>query len=297
MATKNIFVVAVGHGCNNNCLFCLEKRAWAAKEYVQSDFVDASKKYDKIQFSVGEPTTNPKLIQYVKMAKVAGFEKMELETNGRMLSVFEYAQKIADAGITQFRLSIHGSGPEIHDALTRTPGSFEQSLKGLKNLSKLGGGIQVTVVMTVLKQNYQNLLDAIELFHKNGVDHITLNVFNAVGAAKPMAKALFPKLSNVERTFADIIDKFPHKLNVDISLPLCVMRKELRRYCSRYGNYFVKDGKQFEGIPVWEGRTFISKCEGCVAKGVCVGVWPEYIELFGDSEFTPLLRSDLVESK
>lgn len=297
MKTNDIFVVAVGSGCNNNCLFCLEKRVWASKEYVQSDFVDASKKYNGVQFSAGEPTVNPKLIQYVKMAKLAGFEGIELETNGRMLSVFEYAQKLADAGVKQFRLSIHGSRPEVHDALTRTPGSFEQSLKGLKNLSKLNAGIRVTVVMTVLKQNYKNLPEAVELFLENGADHITLNVFNAVGAAKPMARALFPKYASVEKIFASIIEKSPNKINVDISLPVCVMRKKLRWYCSRYDNYFVKDGKKFEGIPVWEGRIFIPKCKDCAARGVCVGVWPEYIELFGDSEFRPLLRSDFVEPK
>ena len=297
MAGADVFVVEVGSGCNNNCLFCLENRNRKPMEYTLSDFIRASKKYKRVQFSVGEPTTNPKLVQYIEMAKTAGFEKMELETNGRMLSLSGYAQKLAEGGVKKFRLSIHGSRPEIHDALTRTPGSFNQSMEGLKNLAKLKPGVEITVVMTVLKQNYKNLPDAVELFSKNGADHIALNVFNAVGAAKPMAKALFPKLGDVEKVFADSIDGLSHEVGFNISLPVCVMRKGLRRYCSRYTNYFIKDGKKFKNMPIWEGRTFINKCCDCAAKSFCVGVWPEYIELFGDSEFSPLLGSDLVKPK
>ncbi|MBU4449766.1 MAG: glutamate racemase, partial [Actinobacteria bacterium] len=51
--------------------------------------------------------------------------------------------------------SIHGHTPELHDSLTRSKGSFEQTKQGIKNLIELAQPISTNTV--VVKQNYKYL--------------------------------------------------------------------------------------------------------------------------------------------
>ena len=150
----------------------MEERKRETSEYDCGELRKISKKYDAVNISSGEPTMSPLLPKYAAVAKAAGFKSVEITTNGRMLSIPGYAEKLASAGIDRFMLSIHGSCPRVHDALTRTPGSFEQSIRGLENVSNMREKYGLKKGMQVQVVDYDNVLalmplpaDPVEALH------------------------------------------------------------------------------------------------------------------------------------
>ncbi len=88
--------------CNNNCLFCSDRssndgrftlatRFFSLYKFpflTKKAFTRRSKKLngvDSILFTGGEPTLNPDLASFVKLAKISGWKNTGLQTNGRLL--------------------------------------------------------------------------------------------------------------------------------------------------------------------------------------------------------------------
>jgi len=253
---------------------------------------EARKSYSRADLAVGEPTINPELVSYVKMLREAGFEEIEITTNGRMLSVPGYAEKLARAGIKKFKISIHGSNPLTHDALTRTPGSFKQTIRGLREVSKIKRkyGLTINILTTITKLNYKDIPDMVAVFLKYPVDALIFNVFDITGEATRVAHILAPKYSDVEKTFYRAIKKYETAIRrkgveVTISLPLCILRDEIKKHYGNYELIVLCDGPAPKASELRRGRVFIEACKECSLQNLCDGVWENYIRLYGDSEF------------
>ena len=149
--------------CNNNCLFCLDSdRLDKEHKSIQNilseiDFVINCK---KLIISGGEPTIHPQIIEIVEYAKEKGFEKIQIVTNGRMLSNKDFCEKIIKAGLTEVTFSIHGI-EDIHDKLTNVPGSFKQIIKGIRNVKRYPG-IIINTDTCITKVNHQHLLKLVK---------------------------------------------------------------------------------------------------------------------------------------
>jgi len=244
---------------------------------------------------VDEPTINPKLPEYVRMAKEAGFEELEITTNGRMLAVPGYAEQLARAGINRFKISIHGPNPRVHDALTRTPGSFGQTAAGLLNVSRLKRdyGLTIDALTTVTKLNYRDIPDLLTFLLKFPVDTTVLNIFDPMGEAKSRCELLMPKYSEVEKVFHGAVKKLEGVINrgrveLCISLPICILSDDIKKYYSNYEVLAFKgEGEHIEESATQRGKVFMDVCQDCSLKGVCDGLWEDYIEIFGKEEFRP----------
>lgn len=287
-----MFVVETSSHCNNNCIFCMEPRDRAARGCTPEILRKAARDFSRVDFATGEPTLNPKLPEYVESAAEAGFSDISITTNGRMLAARGYAKRLVDAGLNKFKVSIHGPSAEIHDAMTRTPGSFRQTLAGIRNVSLLKEerDLTLTTLTTVTKLNYQSLPESLRLFLHFPVDNAIFNVFDPTGRAARMAETLMPRYSDVERSFRKAVEMEAIKsrgVSLSLSLPPCTLGKGMGRY---YGNYeilaFNNDGELRTG-QVRRGKTFLEKCRKCALRPICDGVWDKYVELYGGSEFEP----------
>lgn len=135
--------------CNNGCLFCSDVR-WTSPTPLDvldknalEDLRRMRGKVTKVLFSAGEPTLNEKLVDYIDLAKKYGYKEIGLITNGRKLKDKEYAESLFRVGLNEINVSLHGSKKEIHDKITRVPGSFEETFLGLCNLSFLKKNIHL----------------------------------------------------------------------------------------------------------------------------------------------------------
>jgi len=288
----------LGFKCNNNCLSCPQAHRRhlgdlstdRAKEMILAGLKDRAR---EIVLTGGEPTVRPDFLELVRFAGEKGYKRVQLQTNGRMLSYKSFAKQAVEAGVTDFCFGLHSDKAEIQEYLTRSPGSFEQCVQGIKNLVELGQ--RVTINSVIHKLDFERLPNRAELAIGLGVRQFQLAFIHCVGNASKNMAVLLPRKSEVK--------PFVHKA-LDIALgaglkamveayPYCFM-EGYEKYCSelymppaeiRDAEGLVED---FDSVRKNTAKAKHSKCRECRFDLVCEGPWKEYPEKFGWSEFKPV---------
>src|SRR5437870_619994 len=127
------YTVRVNFHCNQSCDFCFVSTHLppAGDAAVRAAIEAAGGEAAVLVLSGGEPTMNPRLVEYVRLAKAAGVRGIELQTNATRLDA-ALAGALAEAGVEQATVSLHASTAELSDAITGAPGTFVQTLRGLE---------------------------------------------------------------------------------------------------------------------------------------------------------------------
>ena len=109
----------------------------------------------RLILSGAEVTTFADLDRYVAFAAGLGyFDTIQIQTNGRRLSDAGYLRRLIEAGVNEFFISVHGPR-EAHDAISRVPGSYDQTMEGIGNLQEHPVNVLTNTVLTRL--NYAAL--------------------------------------------------------------------------------------------------------------------------------------------
>lgn len=287
-----------GFLCNNNCRFCAQahqkrfgnKEAEELKRYLAQA---AKEGYRSVVFTGGEPTIRPDIIDLVKYAKRCGFQRIQMQTNGRRFAQLDFCKKIIKAGVNEFSPALHGPNPRIHDYLTRTKGAFIQTARGINNLKKLKQRVMTNTVIT--KANYRYLPQMARLLVRLRVDQFQLAFVHAVGNAGENFDSVMPRKRAV-------IPYVKRALDIGIHAGIPVMTEAIP-YCfmAGYEDYVaedkIPDTKIFDADRVVENFTETrrvhrkmkaGKCRKCKYFSKCEGPWREYPEHFGWDEFTPV---------
>lgn len=262
-----------------------------------------------VVFTSGEPTLNPMLSQYTRWARDVGFKEIGLVSNGRRFSYVGYANEIIEAGMNCVAVSIHGNDSRIHDGLTRTVGSFEQTWRGLQNLLARRHqfpALRIHTSTVVTRRNVATLGALVKRLADAHVDTIVLNVMAPKGRGATHIERLMPRYESLVAEIASAILTLPgpdlHRVRV-IDIPPCVSAP-LPGFVVGKG----EDFQHYERRPSWLGRVLRPSrvhlasssraeremhlrshgppCEGCTKKCSCPGVWTSYAEAFGWAEFT-----------
>lgn len=289
--------IKVGFLCNNNCRFCVQaqKRHLGNKNtaQVKNDLVEARKTCSGIIFTGGEPTIREDILELVSYAHNLGFKTIQIQTNGRMLAYMKLCKDLIKAGATEFSPALHGHTPELHEFLTRSPGSFKQTVQGVKNLKKLGQAVIINTV--VVKPNYRHLPEIARLLVNLGVDQFQFAFVHPLGNAYRYYDSIVPMMS--------MAAPYVHKgLQIGIgagikvmaeAMPYCMMRGYEKNVSENYIpsaeirdiDYVVED---YDGWRVEEGKARFPQCKECKYNGTCEGPWREYPERKGNKEFQPV---------
>jgi len=91
----------------------------------------------RVVLTGGEVTVLPDAPAIVEAARTLGFEQIGLITNGRAFADPEVARRLVAAGLTEVCFTVYDLRPEIHDRLTRTPGSLAETLAGMDNVLRI----------------------------------------------------------------------------------------------------------------------------------------------------------------
>src|SRR5439155_5613079 len=164
--------------CNNRCTFCLDSDThngeMRARDDVKAQILDGRKKgATRLILSGGEPTIHPNYVDFIKLGRLAGYEKIQTVTNGRLFGYGFFLRKALDAGLSEITFSLHGPNAKIHDALVGVPGAFEQETQGLKNAIADGRPV-VNVDIVINKGNVKHLAEMLDLFISWGVREFDL---------------------------------------------------------------------------------------------------------------------------
>jgi len=119
------------------------------------------RKHQRVVFTGGEVTLEPKLFDFLAVAKDSGsFEHIRVQTNGRRLQDRALTQRFIDAGVDEFFVSLHGHDAATQDYISQRKGSFDEAVAGIRNLKELGATLLTNTVLTNL--NVQHLPDIVE---------------------------------------------------------------------------------------------------------------------------------------
>jgi radical SAM protein with 4Fe4S-binding SPASM domain len=114
----------------------------------------------------GEPLLREDWEAITRRLQSAGV-RVNIISNGWLTADRDVVQRIKDAGLTTFALSVDGMGTR-HDELRRRPGSFQRILKSYDHAAQLGG-LRPAAVTTVTRLSIGDLEAIYELLVEQGV--------------------------------------------------------------------------------------------------------------------------------
>lgn len=309
MAKENMrrLDLKLGFSCNNNCLSCPQAHNrhlgdLSTAQVMKNLELGFSHGANEVVLTGGEPTMRNDLCEIVRHARETGYEHVQLQTNGRRLCYKPFVRSLVKAGVTEFSPAIHGHTPEIHDYITRSPGAFDQAVRGVRNLKELGQRVVMNSVIT--KLSFRHLTDIAQLFMDLRTDQFQFAFIHPIGNAWKNFDLLVPRKSDVMEHVHDAID-LAVSGGVPVMIeayPFCFM-KGYERYCSEL--YMppseIIDARSitrnFERIRKEHGKVKFEQCRRCRFDLVCEGPWKEYAERHGPSEFVPVAGKTIKDMK
>lgn len=291
--------IKTGFLCNNNCRFCVQahKKHLGNRptEAIKRGLKEARKRCDEVVFTGGEVTIRKDFFELVGYAKKVGYPLIQIQSNARMFSSLEFCKKTIDAGASGFGPALHGYCAEQHDFLTRSPGSFAQTVRGIQNLKKLGQ--QVITNSVVVKSNYRNLPELAKLLVKLKVDQFQFAFVHPMGNAWKYYDSIVPVMSlaapYIRKGLQRGIDA--GVMVMAEAMPYCMMKGYEKYVSERFipeteiidGDYVIDDYKRAR---IKESKAKSPQCKKCRYEIVCEGPWKEYPERKGLMEFKPTTK-------
>ena len=157
----------LGAKCNSNCVMCPagDQERKIGFSYTRElllkyiEYLPMDLEY--LVITGGEPTMQVHLFLEAleRVKNKFPYTQVLLLTNGRSLSDRWLYAQVCEHKPANFRIAIpiHGDTPVLHDSITRAPGSFEQTMLGLRRLMDSDIKIEVRIVIT--KLNCDHLLN------------------------------------------------------------------------------------------------------------------------------------------
>lgn len=306
----------LGYECNNRCIFCYDGAGYKRGRILPLLTEEAKEKIrigrerggNFLDILGGEPTIRKDLIELISYAKSLGYEQIAITTNGQMLSYYEYAKKLVEAGLNHIIFSLHSNRPEIHDLLTSNKGSWERLVKGIKNVMKLkeeGYRIYVGNNTVITKYNYDHMPEILEFLAELGIEGQDFIFPHPRGRAYVNFDEVVPTLIEIKdyidktiEKYFEIREKYKNLKHFAFRyVPLCYLYPHIElssEYKALAVNFFEKHiGPEFEDWNVEEGRKVYGKvkgeqCKECKLNDICEGIWKEYAEERGTSELIPI---------
>ena len=282
--------VRVNFRCNQACEFCFVSTHLpsAPEAAVRAAIETAAREHAIVVLSGGEPTLNPRLVEYVELASRLGAASVELQSNATRLAHAGLAAALADAGLQGAMISLHGATAAVSDAVTGAPGTFVATLKGIDALVQTP--VRVRLNFVFCQENRDDFPAVVDLVAARwptaGI------VFSFVGShtdVVPRSTALIPRFSDVMPSLlAGLARARAAGLAVTgfdsmCGLPLCLV-PDVERAAFSHGA--VPDG-------AGEGEFVKAEtCAGCAETHRCFGVRRGYAELYGTGELQPIAASE-----
>jgi MoaA/NifB/PqqE/SkfB family radical SAM enzyme len=279
-AAEQKLVLNVSYRCNNRCVFCsVDQRARVDGDLAaqrQAITEAAGRGVRLLDLDGGEPTLYPHLAELVDLARRLGLERIAVTTNGRMLAYPGRAAALREAGVTDLLISLHGPDATVQDALTRSPGSFEQTLAGLR--AALPAFPDLGVNTTVVAASLPHLPALARRLRDLGARRWTLQWVTPFGAAtgRPdlvpdpaeAAQVLGPLLrDHADALAVQLIGLPPCEVPVAADLTLGDHEKAARTM------RFVDGAEVNLGAYLAARRRHDDGCAACPSRLVCAGRW------------------------
>jgi MoaA/NifB/PqqE/SkfB family radical SAM enzyme len=306
--------LTLGGICNNCCIGCStpsENHDILSTQEVFSELKKCKREgYKEVHFFGGEITLRKDFFKILSFSKKL-FDSVAITSNGRMFYYDLFVKKVSKLKIDIINISLHGHNEKVHEMWTRTPGSFNQTLNGIKNLVKNKMNININCVLW--KGNYKYVNVFLDLLIDLGVKSVVFLNINPIGFGEKQYNSLAFDLENLDYlnkslllysnkfdkitledfpfcTFSSLIYKSKNIKMVNSSGNLSMDNNLL----SSYGAAYLKQSGMdiFSNINIqkninsahklFEGYIKkIKRCKNCIYEQDCNGIFKDYINFIG----------------
>lgn len=297
--------IKLHYACNNNCIHCViadqrgnvldaGRRDFRTTAEVGRELQDAkSKGFELVTLTGGEPTIRKDLSDIIRAARSLGL-LVGLQTNGRLLASAQVRDSLCGMQV-RFIIALHGATAEIHDAVTRAPGSFDQTMTGIRELCRSGEKVTLKVLMSRLNR------DSLDALAKNaldaGVREFNFTFPHGLGNAAREHALAIPSFSEVmpSLTAAMNLLRDAGAIYVTESVPLCLLGEHMDQASETiFRASFRSEVRQLDQpARDWsrdrvQGKIHPPVCSGCALIGDCEGIWREYFDFNEDAGLVPI---------
>ncbi|MBR9676978.1 radical SAM protein [Candidatus Woesearchaeota archaeon] len=283
---NNYSFIPIIFKCNDNCISCIVEKNKRNKlrtptlKNIKEDIDRIAKYSTHLEINGGEPTLREDILKIISYAhSKPTIKHLSLLTNTRMLSYSSLVKKLANFHKLKIVTTLYGHDSKTHNSITRNPESFNQKLKGIKNIIK--ENIELELRILVHKMNYLDINNIskfiISNFNPNNFSSIIFMSPKMTGEAKNNKNAIH---ISIKKSIKELIQaiKILEKTGFNITLrhyPLCVLPNKLWKYAS--------------SVTAEETEIFFpKKCDFCTQKKSCSGIWKSYYDLYKDYELKPI---------
>ncbi len=272
--------------CNSNCIICpspeCSRRSSANPD--MNDLMQLAKHIPSdtphLTITGGEPFLVGEQIfpflQYLKN-KFVNTEFLFL-TNGRVFSMERYANLFCETvpRHTIVAIPIHGSCQEIHDRITRSDGSFQQTVLGIKRLLKRKIPVEIRIVINKINiPDFDNIAQLlIDSFQ--GIHYVSIIAMEMTGTARDHTDEIWIPYKESFLAISQSLRKLVEN-GIDVKLynfPLCTVEP----------SFWVLCEKSISSSKV----RFSDQCTECRYKASCSGVFAGTLPL-ERNELSPII--------
>jgi len=155
--------------CNERCVHCYLDHDGKG-EMTTEEIKDAIRQLADcgtffLAISGGEPLLRRDCFEILEYARKLRFN-VKLKTNAVMIGVKE-AARIKELGIEQVQISVYSHRHEVHDAITKLPGSLRRTTEGIRRLK--AHGVKVSIANVLMKYNSTDAMPVKRMAEELGV--------------------------------------------------------------------------------------------------------------------------------
>ena len=267
------------YSCVNNCEFCAtgdRVRKFVAWPRVQRILREhRAQGIRSLDIDGGEPTLHPHLADTIALARKLGYRQVNVTTNGRKLDDEPYTRRLLDAGLTSLLVSLHGPTAAVHDAVTRAPGSFDETVAGIRAaVHLLPADVDFGVNITVSRTNVDHLDAYAELLWDLGVRKTNYQLLTPFGNAQ---SDIVPPPEQAAAAVRRVLERYRESMRLYVVNGQPCLFPGLERFVladlQKLGRtmVFVWDEEVNLFSYLGERRVRVAACDGCAHSLSCGG--------------------------
>jgi len=204
--------VALTFRCQNDCVHCYAGGPHETPELSTNQWKQVIDRLSDIgvfivTFTGGEPTLREDLPELLVYAQNKGMVT-GLITNGRKLKDKEHVGTLEKAGLDFVQVTLESHKPEIHDKMTASPGSWKETVAGIRNA--VDSQIYVTTNTTLSKHNAPTFIDTVDFIKALNVAAFGCNSLIYSGKANAVSQEFALSFDELNMLLPKIRSKAEH---------------------------------------------------------------------------------------
>jgi len=253
--------------CNSNCIMCSQPPKAAQDRHLIDAYLKAiplmAPETAELGITGGEPTLlGESLFSILQSCKEhLPNTSLHMLTNGRMFNYLSLCRRMAALEHPDLMLGIpvYSDLAHVHDFVVQAPGAFDQTIRGLMNLARVG--VRIEIRMVLHRATIDRLPQFATFVARNlpFVDHVALMGLEMMGYVRMNLEALWVDPAEYQDVLVKGVETLLiHGMNVSIyNHQLCVLARSLWPVARK-------------SISDWKNE-YLDECTRCHARADCGG--------------------------